>query len=166
MAVLDLQFILRSPLSPKALGLGSLAYRAITLLPILPVKRVTFLAMRFLRVDVRNGIAVLHRILRNSHPLKVLWVDAFPVPADMVDDQIVTYRAMHREPSDAMCSAVEASQKECSVSITIKSTCPFDTAGATNGRFQAKPFKFFLSQKVHSMALMAYMVKGVSHGMD
>lgn len=112
------------PLRPESLGFISLADRAIPLLAVNPVIRVAAFTHRLLRVYVRGGCAVFHRVLRGRNGLKVLWVNAGAVPTCMVDDHSLRDGAIDHKPCDTVSSPPPSAKVKGSITIAVQWAIP------------------------------------------
>lgn len=152
---LDFQSVLSSPLSAKSLFLGRVTDRAVSLFPILSIKRMTLFAMGFLRVQIRNGGAILHSILVWREQAEMLRVNAIGSAASVVHDHSIRDFTVPSVPSNAMGSAVLTPKVETSVSVFVQRPLPKPTAGwRKDFSLGLKSVKLFVG-KVHGSLLMA-----------
>lgn len=155
------------PLGPKSLALCRLAYRAVTLLSILPVIRVSVLAMRLLRVHVSKRSRVFARIFCGSQRFDVLRVYARSIPASMVCDHSGRDGATSKEHRNARRAPRCAAKGDGPVPVSIFRALPFVTV-ADSLPFGIKSLNLCFRRRVHlvlrSMATTEQKVSAVLFG--
>lgn len=166
---LDLKRILCCPFSAKASFLGCFAHRAISLLSVFPVICVTAGAVRLARIDGRDGIAVVKDIFGWTDARKVIWVNARPVLACVIDNHAGGDSPMKVEPRHSVGAPVLPAQEERPVSIFVKRAEPQEAAIGFDGVFVGESQVFCVCKghmHLHCVA-QGNMVRRVkSNGMD
>lgn len=143
----------RLPFGSKSLALRCLADRAVTLLAILPVIRVSVFAMRLLRVHVSKRSRVFARIFCDSQRFDVLWIHASTIPASMVCDHSGWDGATSKEHGNARSAPWRAAKGDGPVPISIFRSLPLVTV-ADSLPFGIKSLNLCFRRRVH-LALLA-----------
>jgi hypothetical protein len=121
---LNVQRILSAPFSPQPLALRSVADRAVALRTIFAVKLMTLFAVRLPRIERWYGRAVSQAVLASRDKLKVLWVHARAIFADVVDEQSFRNVSESQKPRHAVRPPVHSPKVEGSIPVTIKRALP------------------------------------------
>lgn len=150
---LDLKRIFSGPFGAEPLLLRRFADRAIPLLSVLPVIGVAIRTMRLAGVDSRYGLAVNKDVLCLSNALKMVWVNAVPVPTLVINNKVIADLPVLGIPRYTMGSSVLSSKEKSPVSVLIEGANPETTFGSrVNLRLGSETIELIIS-KVHSYIL-------------
>lgn len=150
--VLNLKRIFGPPFNPKPFSLRGMTNGAIPLFAVLPIKRMSFFAVRLLGVEVRDRRTIFHRVFVSGNTLKVLMVNAGRVAASVIYNHPFLNWAEHIKPRNPMRPSSLSSQVKGSVSVLIQGRRPDDAAVLTRCSFGHKSGIFNIC-KVHGLLL-------------
>ncbi len=131
------------PFFLKTFLFGFFANRAIPLLTVNFIKRMSVFAESFLGINVCYRTGILERVFSLGDALKMLWINTRAVTANMINNFPVRNLYIRQIKSDPMRSTQGPFEKKYAVTVLIFSSCPLDAIT----RFFAlgvKSFNFFI----------------------
>lgn len=121
---------------------------------VIAVVRVALRAMSLLRIDVADRGGIAFRVLAWSKRVQVLRINARPISANVVRHHVQRHWPARNEKSDSGCLAIDPSEKEYSVPVTINLTVPH-MAIANLFPLRIETLDLFLRGWLHCISLIS-----------